>query len=180
MRSEVPKQYLAIEGRSVLEYSLLNLWEVPTLSGIVVCIHAQDSHWRKLGLRHSKLLGTVTGGETRAESVINGISFLRQRGDPEDWVVVHDAVRPCVWPERIQGLIENVHSDDGGLLAVPVTDTVKKVNPDHRVDRSVDRESLWLAQTPQFFKLGLLEQALGRAVSDHAPVTDEASAITRR
>jgi 2-C-methyl-D-erythritol 4-phosphate cytidylyltransferase len=117
------------------------------------------------------------GGETRAESVINGVRFLRQRGDPEDWVLVHDAVRPCIWPESIQTLIENVHSDDGGLLAVPVTDTVKKVSPNHRVDLSINRESLWLAQTPQFFKLGLLEQALSRALSDHAPITDEASAM---
>lgn len=177
MQSEVPKQYLTIEGRSVLEHSLLNLCEVPALSGIVVCIHARDSHWSKLSIRHSKLLGTVTGGETRAESVMNGVRFLRQRGNPEDWVVVHDAVRPCVGPESIQGLIDNVHSDDGGLLAVPVTDTVKKVNANHRVDVSIDRDSLWLAQTPQFFKLGLLEHALNRALSDHAPITDEASAM---
>ncbi len=177
MRSEVPKQYLKIKGRSVLEYALSQLWEVPALSGIVVCIHARDSHWCKLSIRHSKLLGTVTGGKTRAESVINGVRFLRQCGDPEDWVLVHDAVRPCVRSDSIQTLIENVHSDDGGLLAVPVTDTVKKVNPKHRVDLSINRESLWLAQTPQFFKLGLLEQALNRAVSDHAFITDEASAM---
>lgn len=160
-----------------MEYALSQLWDVSALSGVVVCIHARDEHWCKLSIRHSKLLGTVTGGETRAESVINGVRFLRQRGDPEDWVLVHDAVRPCVWPENIQTLIENVHCDDGGLLAVPVTDTVKKVNSKQCVDLSIDRESLWLAQTPQFFKLGLLEQALTCALTDRASITDEASAM---
>lgn len=177
MRSEVPKQYLTIAGRSVLEHALSQLWDIPALRGIVVCIHARDARWRKLKMRHSKLLGTVTGGETRAESVLNGVRFLRKRADPEDWVLVHDAVRPCVLPESIQRLIDNVHADDGGLLAVPVTDTVKKVDTSHHVDRSISRESLWLAQTPQFFKLGLLEQALGRALFDHASITDEASAM---
>ncbi len=177
MSTEIPKQYLTIAGRSILEYSLSQLWEVSELAGIVVCIDVRDPHWDNLGIRHPKLLGTAMGGATRAESVINGVRFLQTRGDPEDWVLVHDAVRPFASLKSIQALINNVHDNDGGLLAVPVTDTVKKVAPNQRVDRSVNRESLWLAQTPQFFKLGLLERALSHALRDGVSITDEASAM---
>ncbi len=177
MKSETPKQYLTIEGRSVLEHTLTHLWQAPSVNGIVVCIHAQDTHWGKLELRHPKLLGAVAGGDTRAESVLNGLRFLQQRTGPEDWVLVHDAVRPCVRPQSVETLISSVHTDDGGLLAVPVTDTVKKVNFDHRVELSIDRDSLWLAQTPQLFKMRLLEQALNRALADGVIITDEASAM---
>ena len=177
MQSDVPKQYLTIDGRTILEYSLSRLLELPCIKGTVVCIHAEDARWPNLRIQHRKLLGATTGGDTRAESVMNGLCFLQNLGSPNDWVLVHDGVRPCVTRDNIQTLVDEVRLEIGGLLAVPITDTVKRVDRNRRVNASISREQLWLAQTPQLFKLGPLQRALSHALTKNASITDEASAM---
>lgn len=177
MKSDVPKQYLAIQGKSVLEHAITQLGDVPGIRGVLVCIAPDDAYWRRLGINHPKLLGTVTGGVTRAESVMNGLRGLAQYASRTDWVLVHDAVRPCVRTDSIQALMEQASSDVGGLLAVPIMDSIKREDENGRVANSVDREGLWLAQTPQLFRIELLQRALQQATVDNVNVTDEAGAV---
>ncbi|MFM7122024.1 MAG: 2-C-methyl-D-erythritol 4-phosphate cytidylyltransferase, partial [Fluviibacter sp.] len=118
------------------------------------------------------------GGATRAESVLNGISWLANNSNVQskDWVLVHDAARPCLTPAQIDALITSLSDDPvGGLLAIPVADTVKRADAQQRVEATVDRRTLWQAQTPQMFRLDLLQQALGAI--DLAVATDESAAV---
>jgi 2-C-methyl-D-erythritol 4-phosphate cytidylyltransferase len=143
-----------------------------------VVLHPEDrlfdqQPWGHMGERMTLLR---CGGATRAESVRNGLSALRDDLADDDWVLVHDAARPCLAIELLQRLIDTLDGDAvGGLLAVPVADTLKRSDADQRVARTEPREGLWRAQTPQMFRYGLLTRAL--AGTDLAAVTDEAGAV---
>lgn len=181
MQGAVPKQYVSLLGRPVIQHTLECLCAHAQVRGVFVGVAADDRHWSGLAteLKHlSKLLGTFKGGATRAQTVFNGLRALAKHSKTDDWVLIHDAVRPCLRPADIDRLIAAVMGHaDGGLLAVPVSDTVKRVDASGRVNETVVRADLWRALTPQLFRLDKLERALQQALARGADVTDEAAAI---
>jgi 2-C-methyl-D-erythritol 4-phosphate cytidylyltransferase len=174
----LPKQYLEIAGRPLLYYALRALARHPRIEQVFVVLAPGDArfarcNWREFGARIQPL---YCGGGTRAASVFNGLLAARDVIGGSDWVMVHDAARPCLGREELDRLFGELDGDEtGGLLAVPVADTVKRANRETRVAATEPRDGLWLAQTPQMFRYRLLIEAL-RTV-DPAVATDEARAV---
>jgi 2-C-methyl-D-erythritol 4-phosphate cytidylyltransferase len=178
MNAVIPKQYLPLAGRTVIEHTLAILLGHSRIGGVVVAIESADRWWRTLRFSTDKPLLQVTGGEQRCQSVMNGLLALKEWAHPDDWVLVHDAVRPCLRVMDMDLLIEVLTEDSvGGLLAVPVRDTLKRADSAGRISATVDRNRLWQALTPQMFRLGILLTALGRALEKGVYVTDEAAAV---
>ena len=178
MGGDLPKQYLEVSGATLLEHSLRALLRCRQLAGIVVPLHAKDTRAASLPLLQDRRVQTVTGAAERSGSVMAGLDALADRAAPGDWVLVHDAARPCVQPQDIERLMQVVTSSGtGGLLAEPIVDTVKQATNQALVVRTLDRATLWRAQTPQMFRLGELRHALGQARERAVLVTDEASAM---
>jgi 2-C-methyl-D-erythritol 4-phosphate cytidylyltransferase len=179
MTAGVPKQYLPLHGTTVLEHTLNTLFACEPIEGVVLALFADDGYWPEIAPPYSgKNLACVVGGTERCHSVLNAVHHLRGFADTHDWVLVHDAARPCVRADDVLTLIETLSDDAcGGLLGVPVSDTMKRLGADGRVAGTVDREALWHAQTPQMFRLGLLQSALEQALAQGRPVTDEAAAV---
>ena len=173
-----PKQYELVAGRSMVAHTLAALAAVPRLAATLVVLAADDVQFDAAVPAFEGERGWVArcGGATRAETVANGLAVLRERGaQPHDWVLVHDAARCLIRPEWVERLIDECMADEvGGLLALPVADTLKAQGRDTRVASTIDRGGKWAAQTPQMFRLGLLAPALAHA---GAGVTDESSAI---
>jgi 2-C-methyl-D-erythritol 4-phosphate cytidylyltransferase len=173
-----PKQYLPLAGKPLLYHALRNLCLHSAIERVFVVLAQGDTHfaqhdWTTFGAR---LMPLYCGGETRAASVFNGLLAARDEIGVDDWVLVHDAVRPCLALEIIERLIETVRNEPtGGLLALPVVDTMKRGDAGGYVVQTESRENLWHAQTPQMFRYRLLLEAL-RAI-DPAAATDEARAI---
>jgi 2-C-methyl-D-erythritol 4-phosphate cytidylyltransferase len=169
-----PKQYRSVAGRALVAHTLAELGRVARLTATLVVLAPQDQRFERHAAAFS---GWVCrdGGASRAQTVTNGLAELARRGArTTDWVLVHDAARCLVRAQWIDALIDACLDDPvGGLLAVPVADTLKSAH-DGRVSATVERETMWLAQTPQMFRLGPLRQALSAAGSD---VTDEAGAM---
>ena len=173
MRDGQPKQYLPLNGVPMLQHVLSKMLALGP-SRLVVAIASDDEAFA--GLPVASRCRVVVGGSTRAESVRNCLDDLDLSAD--DWVMVHDAARPCIRARDISRLVQAVDSDPvGGILAVPVVETVKRSDDNSRIDVTVSREGLWLAQTPQMFRFGLLKDALDGAAREGVTVTDEASAI---
>jgi len=174
----IPKPYLRIAGKSLLEHALRALAAVPGIAGGVVVTAHGDRRFLRLPKAVRRGVVTTTGGPTRALSVLNGLHALVSAA-PEDWVLVHDAARPCVPRTDLSALVAACKRDAvGGLLAVPVTDTLKQADPDDdRSARTVPRDRLWRALTPQMFRHGRLVRALMRALGEGFDATDEAAAI---
>ena len=174
MGSELPKQYLPLAGKPLIHHALATLCACPQLTTVFVVLSPQDEwfksyDWSGFG---DKLQPLYCGGATRAESVLNGL--LMSELEPDDWVLVHDAARPCLTQAHLEKLFTELCDDPvGGILAAPVADTLKRAGEGNCIARTEDRNGLWGAQTPQMFRAGLLVQALGSAIE----VTDEASAI---
>lgn len=178
MEADCPKQYLPLAGRTVIEHSLDALLNHPAICGAVVAISDTDDYWADLAYQHDKPVHKAEGGAERCHSVLNALHRLAGIAELDDWVLVHDAARPCVRQDDISQLIERCQSHPvGGILAVPVKDTIKQSNQNSLVSKTVDRESLWHAQTPQMFRLGMLRDALEQALADGVSITDEASAL---
>jgi len=179
MSSATPKQYLPLGEKTVLEHTLDTLLAYKQLTGVVVVLSKDDSYWPDLQDHYSQQrLETVTGGAERCHSVLNGLAHLAGKAGTDDWVLVHDAARPCVRLTDIENLINTLRSTEcGGLLGVPVTDTMKQVDADDHVTATLARERLWHACTPQMFRLGQLQAALQHAIDHDLLVTDEASAM---
>ncbi len=179
MQASVPKQYLPLHGRSVIECSLQRLAGLPAIRGIVVALAADDRWWPDLQLKLDIPLLTVVGGEQRCDSVLNALELLSHTAAGADWVMVHDAARPCVQRADLEKLYQRVTQiGQGGLLAVPVCDTMKRADGKHRqVTETVERNDLWHALTPQIFRLDELQRALSTALAEGQQVTDEASAM---
>ncbi len=173
----LPKQYTAMRGRPLVAHTLQALRDCKAIHATLVVIGAQDRDFEQLlpATEHDRNWLVRAGGATRALTVLGGLAALRQRGArDQDWVLVHDAARCLLRPEWVERLIAACVGDAvGGLLALPVSDTLKREHDGH-VLLTLSRQGLWAAQTPQMFRLALLEQALARAGGD---VTDEASAI---
>jgi 2-C-methyl-D-erythritol 4-phosphate cytidylyltransferase len=177
MQADRPKQYLLLHGRPILEHTLMRLAAVPQLAGIVVCLAAHDDYWPRLNLPSHKIV-CVPGGQERADSVRNALDYLHTHAHPQDWVLVHDAARPCVDKNDIQHLIQTVNDHAvGGLLALPVRDTMKRADSHGHVSATVSREGLWHALTPQMFRIHMLRHALYQAAADGVMVTDDAQAL---
>jgi 2-C-methyl-D-erythritol 4-phosphate cytidylyltransferase len=179
MATDVPKQYLPLQGSTVLEHTLNTLFACKPIEGVVLALSADDGYWPEIAPKFSgENLVCVAGGDERCHSVLNAVHHLGSFADTHDWVLVHDAARPCVRTDDLSALIETLADDAcGGLLGVPVADTMKRLGGDGRVVETVDRQVLWHAQTPQMFRLGLLQSALERALAQGSLVTDEASAM---
>jgi len=178
MGADRPKQYLPLAGRTVLESTLNIFLGHPRITGVVVAIGAEDPWFKTLTLDTGKPIRVVEGGEERCHSVLNALRDLKGVAANDDWVLVHDAARPCLSHADLDRLIATLVTDPvGGLLATPVSDTLKRADPSGRVAETVDRNGLWRAFTPQMFRLGLLAEALESALAAGALVTDDASAM---
>ncbi len=178
MRAARPKQYLPLLGRAMLLHTLERLGRYPRLRGLVVGIAADDAYWPTLATEIPNLLITYVGGAERAQTVLNGLRALETYAAPDDWVLVHDAARPCVRHTDIDALLAAVAGHaDGGLLALPLTDTVKRADHNGCVEDTVARAGLWRALTPQVFRLAALSDALESAMRAGVEITDESSAM---
>jgi 2-C-methyl-D-erythritol 4-phosphate cytidylyltransferase len=178
MGADVPKQYLPLAGKSVFEHALNALLDCPRFEKIVVAVSLDDAYWSTLACSHHPKILVTPGGQKRCHSVLNGLNLLRDVAEPMDWVLVHDAARPCLCPEDIDHLMTQIADHPlGGLLGARVFDTIKQVNRLQEAEATLNRETLWRALTPQMFRFSLLHQALQTAVENKHWVTDEASAI---
>lgn len=186
----IPKQYAALQGRTVIEWALAPFVVDPSCAGAVVVLAAEDPYWAEIGDRLDKLPGRkaelifARGGTERCHTVRNGLAALAAVAQRDDWVLVHDAARPCLASQDLQSLLNKLGAHPiGGLLATPAADTLKRSGakpettglPD--VEQTVDRAGLWRALTPQMFRYEMLSDALDRALAAGRLPTDEAQAL---
>lgn len=181
MQASCPKQYLPLEGKTVLEHTLSKL-AVPPVEAIYLALSDGDEYVQGIALdQFSVPVVRVAGGEERGDSVLSGLLALQEVATADDWVLVHDAARPGLSEVALQRLINALVADDvGGLLAMPITDTLKHANQEEHsttVSTTVDRNHYWAAQTPQMFRYGVLLQAMQHCQTHRLVVTDEASAV---
>ncbi len=177
MGAACPKQYLPLLEKTVLEHTLERLLALPVITQIHVALAEDDEFWLQLALARNDNIIRVAGGKERADSVLNGLQALSALARDNDWVLVHDAARPCVRVQEVMALIDVVGDHPvGGILGVPVSDTLKQVSS-AVIDKTIDRSALWQAQTPQLFRIGLLRDCLQRALTEGKIITDEASAL---
>ncbi|WP_139294725.1 2-C-methyl-D-erythritol 4-phosphate cytidylyltransferase [Salinivibrio sp. ES.052] len=170
MQTDCPKQYLSLAGKMLIQHTVERLLSHPAINTVIIAIGAKDTYFAQTGLSEHPNVRVVLGGATRATSVQAGLEAVTTQ-----WVMVHDAARPCITHSDIDALITHAQShDDGALLAAPVRDTMKRANAQGRVAYTVDRQALWHALTPQMFLTQTLKQALIQADDT---VTDEASAV---
>jgi len=178
MRETVPKQYLDVNGVAIIEHTIKVFLSNSDIDKLLVCLPEDDQRFRLMACANNPKVITTQGGGSRAQSVLNGLNALD--ADDHDWVLVHDAARPCLSSDLLQYLIDQLREDEvGGILAVPVKDTLKRANNNQRIDSTIDRSIVWQAQTPQMFRYGLLKQALSSALEHGFEITDEASSIER-
>jgi 2-C-methyl-D-erythritol 4-phosphate cytidylyltransferase len=172
-----PKQYLDLGGRPMIAHAIDVLSRVPRISRVVVVLSSLDVHWSTLMAGEKRVETLAVGGATRGESVRNGLRALSAACSPDDWMLVHDAARPCIRVALIEQFLDELESDTvGGLLALPSADTLKSADAAQRVAATLPRENVWRAQTPQMFRLRDLLPAL-ETMPD---ATDEAQAIEAR
>lgn len=178
MQADRPKQYLPLLGKTVIEHTLQRLLRIPQLKKIIVVVDEADSYWPQLAISKQPMIETVIGGAQRCHSVLKGLRAMQQYAEDDAWVLVHDAARPCVNLSNIETLIAELSRyPDGGLLGIPLNDTLKQTGPDQLVTKTVDRRQFWAAQTPQMFNLAALLDAMEKALEKKVTVTDEASAM---
>jgi 2-C-methyl-D-erythritol 4-phosphate cytidylyltransferase len=178
MGGELPKQYLCLHGLPVLVHTLKKLAAVRFIEGIVVIIGKDDPYWPTLDIQIKKPLRVVVGGRERVHSVLNGVENIIPDLNENDWLLVHDAARPCVRIEDINNLIEGVSEHScGGILATPVRDTMKQAAANGEIESTLDRARMWHALTPQMFRAPLLYKALKAGLDYPEKITDEASAM---
>lgn len=176
MGADLPKQHLEVAGKSLLRHALDALLADADIAGVMLAVAPDDPRARALAQFPGVAL--TCGGAQRAESVLAALRALAGLADDEDWVLVHDAARPCLAAPDLQRLVSVVQTSGiGGLLAEPVVDTLKRVDASQRVQATVSRAGLWRAQTPQMFRLGSLRDALAAALAEGVEITDEASAM---
>ena len=180
MGNELPKQYLSLAGRPMIYHALRTLCDSPRIAGVFVVLSPGDNEWPRHDWSEffGKLVVFNCGGAARAESILNGLKAAPVASPicDDDWVLVHDAARPCLSVAQLNKLIDELVDDAvGGLLAVPVADTLKRSDANSRVEHTESREGLWQAQTPQMFRYRLLLDALSRIGG--AAMTDDAGAV---
>ena len=172
MGASCPKQYLPLAGKFLIEHTLERLLAHPRIERVVVALAADDNFFPTLPVASHPRLMTTTGGRERADSVLNGLSLVES-----EWVLVHDAARPCITHQDIDRLIHAGLAGDGAILGSRVRDTMKRSDAAGFIQKTVDRDQLWHALTPQFFRTALLHAAIQEGQSQGLPITDEASAM---
>ncbi len=175
----IPKQYQTLLGKPVIEHTVVKFLYHPQIEKIVVVIGKHDVFWQQLRLDsyHDKVM-IVTGGLHRSQSVCAGLEAISPLAQPQDFVLVHDSVRPCITHADLNNLIATVANHPvGGILATKVRDTLKYANNENEIINTLSRENVWHALTPQMFRYQILLQAMQRAIKDDITVTDEAGAI---
>ncbi len=178
MQADCPKQYLSIDGLTILEHTVLRLLDHQHIDKVVIAIGAEDGYFSDTQLANHPNVVTVIGGEERVDSVLAGLAKIDSSQYP--WVLVHDAARPCVTHDDIDALIAScLQHNAGGLLAAPVYDTVKKCASESslEVEGTLDRRALWRALTPQMYRTEELTDAIEQAQINNIIITDESSAI---
>lgn len=180
MQANCPKQYLRINGQTVLSHTVMTLLRHPLISQVILVLSEHDQYFPELALAQQTQILRVNGGKERVNSVRNGLRMVDQ--DKYPWVLVHDAARPCISHDDIDKLISRcLHHNHGGVLATPVRDTMKRQSSEqcafNLVKKTVERQDLWHALTPQLFKSAELIQAIDQALADELNITDESSAI---
>ena len=173
MQADKPKQYLTILGKTVLQHTLEIMLSHPAISRVIVALSKNDPYAAELAVLSHPKIQLVEGGATRAESVLSALNAVSEE---HVWALVHDAARPCLTTPDLDKLLATT-DENGAILAVPVTDTVKRANMAGNIIATEDRSQLWQAQTPQFFPLDLLKKALNTGIRQKLTITDEASAI---
>ena len=174
MQSQCPKQYLTLAGKTVIEHTLAKLLACAYIKQVVVAISKEDEQFKQLAIANHPKVITVIGGKERVDSVFAGLAKCQL----DEWVMVHDAARPCVTVTEINQLVEScIKHQTGGLLAAKVKDTMKRAAANGEVVATVDRESLWHALTPQMYIAGELQQAIETGIEQGVVITDESSAI---
>lgn len=178
IHADKPKQYLLLKNKPILTHVVNLFSSLHQIEKVVVVLNAKDHWWPTLKLQHPEKILTAIGGQERVHSVLLGLQFLSDFVDPNDFVLVHDAARPCLQADDITRLLFELKNHPvGGLLGLPVVDTLKKVDEHNNVIETISRADSWQAQTPQCFRYGLLKSAIEKALSEHQIVTDESSAI---
>ena len=174
---DCPKQYLPLAGRPLIEHTLERLAGHPRIAGLLVVLGAADAHWSGIGMLNGKPVLTGIGGSERSDSVLAGIDALPDAVGADDFVLVHDAARPCVRLADIGKLIERAGAVDGGLLGAPLRDTLKRADAAGRSELTEPRDQRWRAFTPQMFRRAQLSAALRDAARRGVNVSDEAMAM---
>ena len=176
--AHIPKQFHQLKGDLVAQHTLGRLLEIPLIKQIVAPCDPTSGYWAKVRAVKNPRVTLIEGGETRARSVLNGLTMLSNVAQPEDWVLVHDMARPCVTSSDIMKLINGLKNHPvGGLLTTKINETLKTVMPDNHVKATVNREVYRAAQTPQMFRYGILRDAIQLMLQDQEIPTDEASAV---
>jgi 2-C-methyl-D-erythritol 4-phosphate cytidylyltransferase len=172
MGASCPKQYLPLAGKFLIEHTLERLLGHPKVEQVIVAISASDSFFSTLAVASHPRVIITQGGAERADSVLNGLALVTS-----EWVMVHDAARPCITHQDLDLLIREAVTPDGALLGSRVRDTMKRTDQHGLIQKTVDREQLWHALTPQFFPTAQLRSALVKGKEHGAVITDEASAM---
>ncbi len=176
MNADRPKQYLELAGKTVIEHTLTRLLQAKVFSAVAVAISTEDPYWPDLAISNHTNIITAPGGKERADSVLSALKAIREQAADKDWVLVHDAARPCITCSDIHQLIEKLGDDEvGGILALSSHDTLKNVEGCNILS-TLDRSHIWRALTPQMFRYGMLKTALQESQGNSA-ITDEASAL---
>lgn len=171
------KQYQKIQGKTVLEHTVERLNVLP-LAGYVLAISAQDDVAKTLNLKNKDKAYFCLGGAERVDSVLNALKYLITIADANDYVFVHDAARPCVTEQCLENLVRTAAVENcSAILAIPVRDTLKLAQKDAVIEKTLSREQVWQAQTPQISTFATLKKAIEHALNDHVVITDEASAL---
>ena len=180
MRSLTPKQYLPLNGKTILEHTLDIFLRRDDIAGVVVCVAPNDDVWPALPASSNPLVLTALGGDTRASSVINGLTALVDKVGDDDWVLVHDAARPCLSDVILQKVLNELGEHPvGGIVAIPAKDTLKRRLDSKlaQIEKTLNRELVWQAQTPQMFRYKILKSALQNGLDHNVLITDESSAV---
>ena len=178
MGSDIPKQYLELLGKTVIEHTVERFLSHDCTKGIVVVLNQNDQYWCDLNISKTEKIMTTTGGKERCDSVLCGLKKLSGLIASKDWVMVHDAARPCLKKIDIDRLLASFDNNSAGsILASPVRDTMKRSDESGYIIETVERNKLWHALTPQAFQFDILTRALESAISQGITVTDEAQAV---
>jgi 2-C-methyl-D-erythritol 4-phosphate cytidylyltransferase len=180
MQADIPKQYLPLLGKTVIQHTLEVFLRNSRISTITLVLNREDTIWNSLNEGYAYLNVQHCGGATRAETVLNGLNALQGKIHADDWILVHDAARPGLSNDALNRLLDTLKDDPvGGLLAIPLADTLKRADMEQRVAATEPREALWQAQTPQMFRYAVLCSALQVNSETSMAPTDEAQAVER-
>lgn len=181
MQADRPKQYLPLLDKTIIEHTIGCFLNRDDIEAIVVVIAENDPYWSNLDISKNEKVILAPGGEERYASVMNGLKVLQDKAQANDWVLVHDAARPCLRASDIDELMTQLENDEvGGILAVPVRDTMKRANTIDEISNTIERKDLWHALTPQMFRYEKLYDALESSITNNLNATDESMALEHK